>query len=709
MSANQKNKIINWNSKGGFGFVTVDGKRVFVHTTVIRPRQDRGTDLNGVEIIVQKTEKTYKGFSVVSALTVVEFEKQEKEQKRADEELVADRKKLAELLSGLQEKIQDKLPLYGSTYLDGAIIRELKGEANVLSFNEKDGAVIDFTQTLLVCVGKATETMTLAWRSEGWKNISLNSNSWVYQPKEETKTMEVEMGIRFKGFVKAEFPAIASAPYIEKNAVIQDFTSVTPVGVATKKISLYSNPPDGMEHPEALWGDNIASLIAEVDMKVLTEAGILSDKIPEVKLKVEDFRVDHNTTYEYESNDSRGTRIGGSRWTTYHGGVRIDIAHSYLVKEGYVGIGFQIEMDYGLDRLEIEKYIREKIQHAEKRGLKGYDIQEYEEKLFSQIILQIPSFSREEDLWIVDEKKLAFYQLGDIPHGQAVISVDLESSTRDRTVSKAVIVAKKATADKLKLPGTPLAEAVVWWKNSPCEVIPLVQQAEQLLARLRETVASKTFSCFPVEIREKIESQLRSNTNFQPFDEANPEYVRDWCYYTKCAIDALENAEPQALVLAEKEKGGEIVTGFTAWHRINGATNQGDGWVIRLDGSLRERDSDDVPRQKSDGTYRWEVVHLEELAISWSKANTAAGHEFVVHKLPVDGCTPEQLATVECLEQAIEKRLKGTTGMSGKVSPSIGKGWNLGGKNKEVRIEEKKEEKDGLASEFAEFNKTFGR
>ncbi len=366
-----------------------------------------------------------------------------------------------------------------------------------------------------------------------------------------------------------------------------------------------------------------------------------------------------------------------------------------------------MEMDSGLDRTEIEKYVRERIQAAERRGLKGYNVQEFGEKLFSQVMSQIPIFTEEKDLWIIDEKKLAFYQIPGIPHGQAVISVESETEgngARDRVVSKAVIVTQKVTAEKLKLPGTPLAEAVAWWKNPPCEVIPLAQQAEQLLVKLREIVVSKTFSCFPVEIREKIERQLHSNSNFQPFDEVNPEYVREWCYYTKCAIDALGNAEPEALVLAKKEEAREILTGFTAWHRIGGATNQGNGWVVRPDGSFRERDSDNVPRHKSDGTYRWEIVQPEELAISWSKANTAAAHEFVIHKLPVSGCTPEQLATVAGLENKIDERFKGSVGMSGKSSPGIGKGWNLGGKKEEVKKEEK-----NLASELAEFNKIFGR
>ena len=124
-------------------------------------------------------------------------------------------------------------------------------------------------------------------------------------------------------------------------------------------------------------------------------------------------------------------------------------------------------------------------------------------------------------------------------------------------------------------------------------------------------------------------------------------------------------------------KNGEIIYNFSIWHRVGGATRQSNAWVVRPDGSLRDPDEKDVPRHKSDGTYYWEIVGPEELAISWGKGNTAAPHEFKTNKVPTSGCTPEQISTVRRIEQELDEMFRGSTGISGKVSPDIGQGWSL--------------------------------
>lgn len=151
--------------------------------------------------------------------------------------------------------------------------------------------------------------------------------------------------------------------------------------------------------------------------------------------------------------------------------------------------------------------------------------------------------------------------------------------------------------------------------------------------------------------------------------------------------------EIEELIAAEKR--GETLLGFEAWHRRGGMTNNGDGWVIRPDGSLRERDSDDIRRHKSDGTYRWEIVEPEDLAIRWQchhRGDVAENSIFEAVKLPKDGCTKEQRETVAQIEKEI-----------GAPSGS----FDLKGKNKEARKEEKKEG-NNLADEIARFNSTFG-
>lgn len=49
----EKTKLFQWNSDRGFGFCKVDGRRVFVHYSVVSPRPARGADLNGQEVMVE--------------------------------------------------------------------------------------------------------------------------------------------------------------------------------------------------------------------------------------------------------------------------------------------------------------------------------------------------------------------------------------------------------------------------------------------------------------------------------------------------------------------------------------------------------------------------------------------------------------------------------------------------------------------------------
>jgi len=83
-----RTQIESWNLGRGFGFCQVDGRRVFVHYSVISPRPVRGTDLTGQEILVDGVD--WAGSRAVSVLTVEEYERREvaklaEEQKAAEE------------------------------------------------------------------------------------------------------------------------------------------------------------------------------------------------------------------------------------------------------------------------------------------------------------------------------------------------------------------------------------------------------------------------------------------------------------------------------------------------------------------------------------------------------------------------------------------------------------------------------------------------
>lgn len=130
------------------------------------------------------------------------------------------------------------------------------------------------------------------------------------------------------------------------------------------------------------------------------------------------------------------------------------------------------------------------------------------------------------------------------------------------------------------------------------------------------------------------------------------------------------------------EQSDGTLVNFGGHYRVMGMTGNSQYWVVRPDGSLREPDENRgrgyAQKYKgSEGDKRWNIVAPEELAISWSKSNTAASHEFVVNKLPVDGVTPAQVEVAKSLQAEIASRFDGATGCSGRISPSIGNGWGL--------------------------------
>lgn len=103
------------------------------------------------------------------------------------------------------------------------------------------------------------------------------------------------------------------------------------------------------------------------------------------------------------------------------------------------------------------------------------------------------------------------------------------------------------------------------------------------------------------------------------------------------ALQKIRGAED----LIAQQNQGRILIKFEAWYRQGSATNLGEGWVIKPDGTFREKDSCKM-RRNGDGTLCWDFVQPEELALKWSKANSSAPQVFEVVKLPVSGVTLEQ-------------------------------------------------------------------
>lgn len=79
----KKCPVTKWFPDKGYGFVTIDGRRVFIHRSVIRPQPLWEADLTGQTIVVLTTVSGLKGLSVSRAVTLEEHKKEEA--RRADE------------------------------------------------------------------------------------------------------------------------------------------------------------------------------------------------------------------------------------------------------------------------------------------------------------------------------------------------------------------------------------------------------------------------------------------------------------------------------------------------------------------------------------------------------------------------------------------------------------------------------------------------
>jgi|JI10StandDraft_1071094.scaffolds.fasta_scaffold202871_1 hypothetical protein len=166
------------------------------------------------------------------------------------------------------------------------------------------------------------------------------------------------------------------------------------------------------------------------------------------------------------------------------------------------------------------------------------------------------------------------------------------------------------------------------------------------------------------------------------YSEQSPSEIDD--EISKKEISIIQSQKVAAWAIEYAEKSVEAITqglptDVHIWKRRGGATNAGDGWVIRQDGTFRDPDEMDCPRPRyqDEGTQIWKQVLVGEVVLKWAKAVTAAKHEFEVLCRP-EVLTPAQLRAIAILEEEIAIEWDGRKGLaSGIPSPPVGKGWNL--------------------------------
>ena len=152
----------------------------------------------------------------------------------------------------------------------------------------------------------------------------------------------------------------------------------------------------------------------------------------------------------------------------------------------------------------------------------------------------------------------------------------------------------------------------------------------------------------------------------------------------EAAKEARERAAAIAKASAEAEAAKlGLPQNIRIWKRTGGATNCGMGWVIKPDGSDRERDGlENSNRRRAErldeGYLFWRQVLPGELVLSWSKATTAGEHHFEVVYLP-ELVTEAQLERTAEIQQELETMWAGRRGLSSnRPSPAVGRGWGLG-------------------------------
>lgn len=198
------------------------------------------------------------------------------------------------------------------------------------------------------------------------------------------------------------------------------------------------------------------------------------------------------------------------------------------------------------------------------------------------------------------------------------------------------------------------------------EIESVKAEAEAARRELQDLTNRTGWSEVPSELRSKVEqrrySYLPSSLEDLRADEAE----------TKAIIAEVE-AE-----LAERERkrversaavaAGTALENFGGYFRRMGVSGNGDWWVVRSDGSLRDPEEVNYrKRYNSEGQKQWSFVGPDELALRWDCGTTRdvdGSSTFEVVKLPVGGCTAAQLHTV----RSIEEEIGATPGVFGLVA-----------------------------------------
>ncbi|MDD4987152.1 MAG: hypothetical protein PHQ43_15550, partial [Dehalococcoidales bacterium] len=452
----------------------------------------------------------------------------------------------------------------------------------------------------------------------------------------------------------------------EKDDMVEQPVLVeTPWGNVEVRIRIYQNPDRGFGGGKNWDFDaEVAEKRAELDRQV---AGRLhmSGEMPKVEFKVTNWVDTYRVGGSWESTD--GYMAGDSSHTesVRRGGVSLTVWSPFLQtatdefhrETGREGVGAVISVRGMATREAVEKAAKELISRAVKHwNLQSGAGEQYAEKLLAHIISHVPKFQSMGGLWVVDEDadRVGQLMLG-IPHGLTVMEFEQIGGTNpylpNEVASRAVRVINRLYAEKYGIPGA-LAEGelVVYWPEGQKDPT----SPEELAERIRAIVKPDPWKSSPEErwfpefaTPKDVEYAERLLEQFG-YQEGGSGWGRQyWVDKASAFLLRLETElKPELLELGRRQEVGEVLVNWKRGRRRQGAAGNCDAWVVRPDSTCREPDR--VGNERHTRSLFWRLVEAEELALSWSGGRTGE-----VAKLPVGGCTPEQLAAVSEVEKEL--------------------------------------------------------
>lgn len=372
--------------------------------------------------------------------------------------------------------------------------------------------------------------------------------------------------------------------------------------------------------------------------------------LPTITVKFGEVRHEHHHSETRKGWEGYGGSRGQFQWSTEErlAALQIETSDPFLmgpgaVQDGWRGMTRSFPLPKGLDRSALETSFAKMIAELVKAwGLPKEDpsVQEQSKKILSHLMAQVPDFVEEQDLVVVDEEKIRGDYLQKIPHGIFVevlgeFKPNAFCEMGPRTTSRVRKVVRAEVARQLEITGSPLAgPATICWVNLPeGEIIPLRQEASQLLAEVEKLRGAAHFSAFPKDLREKVEDFFSWCRH-----DGNAEKAREFCRSAKALLAEFKKVEGEAKALHARTVTGEILLRLEASHRYDSVR------VFGPDGTRRPWDECTSARHKMNGQIIWERIEPNELAVISGSGGVKIAH------LPVGGPTEAQKNAVAQFE-----------------------------------------------------------